>query len=105
MSMKLRSHTVGVQVLVAALIAAIPFSATAQAQTLTNNMSCSQAKSVFEQRGRLTTRSRGGQILPIYGGVPARLKSQLRCYGDSIKAPRMVVTRDKRNCAVSYQCY
>jgi len=81
------------------------FVGSSNAQVLTNNMSCAQTKRIFEQTGRLTTRSRGGKILPIYGGVPSRLSNQLRCGPDSIKAPKFVITKDKRNCAVSYHCH
>ncbi len=76
----------------------------ANAQALANNMTCSQAQATFERNGRITIRTRGGTILPIYGGVPASQRGRLICGPFSTKSPKFVVTTDTRQCPISYKC-
>jgi hypothetical protein len=73
----------------------------ANAQTVTNNMTCQQAIAAYEKNGRVNIRQRSGTVLPIYNGTPLSQKNKLRC---SSKSPTMVPTKDKPRCAVAYVC-
>jgi hypothetical protein len=74
------------------------------AQKLTNDMTCAEAKAQYERTGRVTTRSRGGQILPIYGGVPVKDRFRLSCDPSQRKFNKSVVTSDKRLCVIAVRC-
>lgn len=86
------------------LVSSVVASNPANAQALANDMTCAQAQAQFERHGRVTIRTRGGAILPIYGGVPTSQRGRLICEPFSVKTPKFIVTSDKRQCAISYKC-
>ncbi|WP_136657086.1 hypothetical protein [Nitratireductor sp. XY-223] len=76
----------------------------AQAQQLTNNMTCAQAKAMYEAQGRVQTRTRTGTVLPIYGGVPEAKGRFLRCGRTNTARPVSVITSDSNSCTIAYKC-
>ena len=87
-----------------AVLVGVVFPSVSNAQTLTNDMYCDDVIALYEQSGRVYTRSRHGTILPIYGGVPARFRSRLRCGPFSVPFAKYVIARDTRQCLISYRC-
>jgi len=90
----------------------IPFTAAAvstdvdgvQAQQLTNSMTCERAIATFERQGRVTTRTRSGSVLPIYGGVPASKGRTLYCGQERVRNTVRVITSDNNRCVIAYRC-
>ncbi|MCR9139670.1 MAG: hypothetical protein NXI27_27000 [Alphaproteobacteria bacterium] len=76
----------------------------AQAQQLTNSMTCERAKATYERQGRVTTRTRSGSVLPIYGGVPASEGRTLYCGQERVRNTVRVITSDNKRCVIAYRC-
>lgn len=76
----------------------------AQAQQLTNSMTCERAIATFERQGRVTTRTRSGSVLPIYGGVPASEGRTLYCGQERVRNTVRVITSDNNRCVIAYRC-
>ena len=76
----------------------------AHAQVTTDRMSCSKVVATYERNGRIYIKSRTGQVLPIYGGVPLSRKNQLRCSRGSVPAGYRVKSSDKKRCVAMYKC-
>lgn len=76
----------------------------AAAQQVTNSMTCERAISVYASQGRVTTRTRSGAVLPIYGGVPAYKGRSLVCGPDRVRSSVRVITTDNRRCVIAYRC-
>lgn len=98
-----KGYTIGVwSIFISAALMVLPPAAISQ--SLTNDMYCEDVVEQFENIGRVHTRSRHGTVLPIYGGVPARYRGRLRCGPFSVPFAKYVVSRDKRQCLVSFRC-
>lgn len=89
--------------MVPAVAMSIAITSPVRAKT-TDQMTCSQAIATYEKNRRINVRSRHGQVLPIYGGVPASKKGQLTCGRGRVRSGYMVKTIDKKRCAVMYTC-
>lgn len=76
----------------------------AQAQQVTNSMTCQRAISAYESQGRVYTRTRSGAVLPIYGGVPVSKGRTLYCGRDRAKNTVRVITNDSQRCVIAYRC-
>ena len=100
----MKSGTSRVALILALASACAVLASHATAQVLTNDMYCEDVIAQFEQTGRVYTRSRHGTVLPIYGGVPARFRSRLRCGPFSVPFAKYVISRDRRQCLISYRC-
>ena len=74
-----------------------------QART-TDQMTCNQAIATYEKNKRVNVRTRNGQVLPIYGGVPVSQKGRLTCGRGSVRSGYHVKTTDKKRCSVMYTC-
>lgn len=86
-----------------AIATSIALPTPAQART-TDQMTCSQAIATYEKNKRVNVRTRSGQVLPIYGGVPVSKRGQLICRRGKISAGYRVKTTDKKHCSVMYKC-
>jgi hypothetical protein len=78
-------------------------SGAAQAQVVSQNMSCGQAVAQFQNSG-MVYKSVHGQALPIRVGVPVAYRHSLRCEIDERATPYWVPTTDTRRCVISYHC-
>lgn len=99
--MKISSPALILPVAVAAILAGIDG---AQAQQLTNSMTCERAISTYENQGRVTTRTRSGAVLPIYGGVPASKGRTMYCGRERVRNTVRVITTDSKRCVIAYRC-
>lgn len=99
--MKLQSFLLILPITTAAIVAG---SVGAQAQQLTNSMTCERAKATYERQGRVTTRTRSGSVLPIYGGVPASEGRTLYCGQERVRNTVRVITTDNKRCVIAYRC-
>lgn len=84
-------------------VVVMAFANTADAQQVTNNMTCSQAQQIYAAQGSIRTRLRSGQVVNLYGGVPTSQRRQLNCMR-STRMPKMVETSDNGRCPISYSC-
>ncbi len=71
---------------------------------LTNDKTCARVQQEFAQTGRVTTRSRSGATLPIYGGVPYAVRKIVKCGPNQTAHRTFVITSDKRRCPISQRC-
>lgn len=84
----------------------------ADAQQVSNNMTCAQAQAHYERNRQIHTRTRSGKILRIYRGVPRSQRHKLFCPDDGDRIglfddavfPQMVRTKDTSRCVISYYC-
>ncbi len=86
----------------ATCIAASMFSTSVHA--LTNDKTCARVQQEFAQTGRVTTRTRSGATLPIYGGVPFAVREIVRCGPNQTAHKQFVISSDKRRCPISQRC-
>lgn len=84
-----------------ALAFCLPVSALAQ--SISNDMSCEQAVSYYEEHGRIDTKAED-QVLPIEEGVPASKRDDVTCDRGGPPEAVFVKTTDKDRCAVAYTC-
>jgi hypothetical protein len=77
---------------------------TANAQVISDDISCEEAKAYYAEHGMIQTRD-GDQVLPIDEGVPEEKRGELQCEqrGD-VSLPVFVKTSDLEECAVAYAC-
>ncbi len=71
---------------------------------VTNDKTCARVQQEFAQTGRVTTRSRSGATLPIYGGIPYAVKKIIYCGPREVAHKTFVITSDKRRCPISQRC-
>jgi hypothetical protein len=83
-----------------AVIAVLALAGQANAQAVSNAMSCTKAISQYEKYGRINTTTRSGATIPIYEGVPVSQRSSLMCR----TTPIMVRTADNPSCVIAYKC-
>ncbi|MEM6462476.1 MAG: hypothetical protein AAF724_11215 [Pseudomonadota bacterium] len=89
--------------LLPATFIALCFPATAWAETVSNNMTCEEAVAHYERDGRIDTIAEG-EVVPIFGGVPAAQREELFCDEGEPPDPTFVKTTDREECAVAYKC-
>jgi hypothetical protein len=75
----------------------------ANAQTLSNDMTCDEAKKYYAEHRQINVRD-GDQVLPIYGGVPGDDPLKLECEPGNEPGPLSVPTKDEARCQVGYEC-
>lgn len=80
------------------------FTDQAEAQQLSNSMTCKQAQDLYSKQKRINTKTRSGAVVPIYGGIPVDTGKRLHCGYDSTQSSVFVITKDNRSCAVAYVC-
>lgn len=78
----------------------LPTAASAQ---LSNDMTCEEAVTHFEENGRIETND-NGEVLPIFGGVPVSQRNDLQCEDNAVPTPTLLKTSDSEECAVAYAC-
>jgi hypothetical protein len=85
-------------------VALLLLATSANAQMVSNDMSCEEAKAYYAEHGMIQTRD-GDQVLPIDNGVPAEKRGELQCEqrGD-VSLPVFVTTSDMNECAIAYAC-
>ena len=88
-------------ILSAITVVGLPFAANAQA--LSNDMTCDEAKKYYAEHKRIQVHE-GDQVLPIYGGVPEAELDQLKCEPGDEPGPIFVPAKDNRQCQIGYQC-
>lgn len=79
-------------------VAALATGYAAEAAPISNNMSCSQARSYVASYGKIYTRANGSDVIPIYASPSPYCGANETAFAISVD------TRDGR-CMVGYQCY
>ncbi len=86
------------------ILAVAGLSATAQAQTTSEQMTCQQAVATYERNGRIYIRTRSGTVLPIYRPAPVSQRSRVNCRPRENRTRYNVRTSDKRHCTIGFYC-
>jgi hypothetical protein len=88
-------------ILAAAVAVGLPFGAFAQ--SVSNDMTCEEAKAYFAENKMIDTRN-GEQVVPVSEGVPEAEQGSLDCSSSGGIMPVFVVTSDDPQCAVAHKC-
>ena len=71
--------------------------ATAQANTLANDMTCAEAQAYYQEHGHVWVETRMGDVVPVYG-------DRKECTAGEEKHPVWVRTTDTDTCEIAFVC-